>query len=213
MLSACVDLDVNTCESAIHEVSARVHKETGSEAGKMLPYACNAVNEQEVALTVDKIVEDFGQIDVLVTCAGICITHEGDKTDLASWRKVIQVNLDGTYLFASNVGRHMLELNIKGSMILVSSAAAVHPPRPQAQASYNASKAGVNAMAVSLAAEWASRGIRVNTLSPGFMTTPLMNQQVGKESTNAPLTDLQREWLTQIPMGEFKLFLMKKPSC
>lgn len=156
----------------------------------MLGYACNAVSEEDVEKTVAQIVEDFGQIDVLVTCAGICIHRETEATDLASWRKVIEVNLDGTFLFARNVGNHMLERKIPGSMIMVASGAASHPPRPQVQASYNASKAGVKQLAVSLATEWADRGIRINTLSPGYMTTPLM-----------PVTDMQKVWLKQIPMG------------
>lgn len=188
--SACVDLDLGNCQSAIEEVSARILKETGYEAGKMLPYACNATNEEEVGATVAQIINDFDHIDVLVTCAGICIHCEAETTGLAAWRKVLGVNLDGTFLFAREVGKHMLEKHIKGSMVFVASGAATHPPRPQAQVSYNASKAGVKQMAVSLATEWAGRGIRVNTLSPGYMTTPLM-----------PVTDLQMEWLTQIPMG------------
>lgn len=100
---------------------------------------------------MSRIAQDFGQIDLLVTCAGICINSGAETTGLATWRKVLEVNLDGTYLFARNVGKHMLEQKVKGSMILVSSAGAHHPPRPQFQASYNVSKAGVNALAASLA--------------------------------------------------------------
>ncbi|VUC29173.1 unnamed protein product [Clonostachys rosea] len=198
---ACVDLSFDACKSAIEDVFAAVLHETGSEPGKMHAYACNAVVEKEVEATVAQVVRDFGQIDVLVTCAGICINGSAEETDLATWRKVIQVNLDGTYLFASIVGKHMLEQKVKGSMILVSSAGATHPPRPQHQASYNASKSGVNALAVSLATEWADRGIRVNTFSPGFMTTPLMSETSGQGNSQAPLTDIQKQWLTQIPMG------------
>lgn len=161
----------------------------------MLAYACDTIKEEEVETVVTRVVEDFGRIDVLVTCAGICIHRETEATNLATWRKVLEVNLDGTYLFARNVGKHMLEQNITGSMILIASGAASHPPRPQVQASYNASKAGVKQLAVSLATEWADRGIRVNALSPGYMNTPLM-----------PVTDLQTQWLKQIPMGRFPLF-------
>jgi sorbose reductase len=185
-----VDLNLDASCSAISDISAHVLRETGCDAGKMHGYACNTVKEEEVEATVTRIVQDFGQIDVLVTCAGICIHDETANTDLATWRKVLAVNLDGTYLFARHVGKHMLERQIAGSMILVASAAASHPPRPQVQASYNASKAGVKALAISLATEWAGQGIRVNSFSPGYMTTPLM-----------PVTNLQKEWLKQIPMG------------
>lgn len=201
-ISACVDLSLNACQSAIDDISAQILRETESKPGKMLAYACNAVQEEEVETTVSRIVEDFGQIDVLVTCAGICIHREAEATDLATWRKVIQVNLDGTYTFARNVGKHMLERRIKGSMIFVASGAATHPPRPQLQASYNASKAGVKQLAVSLATEWASRGIRVNTFSPGYMKTPLM-----------PVSDLQTQWLEQIPMGNISTRYIVQRFC
>lgn len=191
MRSVCVDLSLESCQSAIKDVAAQVLKDTGSEAEKMGAYQCNAIDEKEVEATVAKIAEDFGQIDVLVTCAGICVHREAEAVDLATWRKVIQVNLDGTYLFCRNVGIHMLEKGVRGSMILVASGAATHPPRPQKQAGYNASKAGVKQLAVSLATGWADRGIRVNSLSPGYMSTPMM-----------PVTDLQKGWLTQIPMGK-----------
>ncbi|CAK7199448.1 hypothetical protein SEUCBS139899_002128 [Sporothrix eucalyptigena] len=200
---ACVDLSQDACDAAIRDVRAHVLKEGGFEAGKMRAYACNATNEKGVEATVALIVADFGRIDVLVTCAGICIDRAAEDVDLATWQKVLAVNLDGTYLFAREVGKQMLSSKTNGAMVFVSSAAAAHPPRPQAQASYNASKAAVNALAVSLATEWASRGIRVNSFSPGFMVTPLMASQTGKTSHDEPLTERQEEWLTQIPIGRF----------
>ncbi|CAI4213461.1 unnamed protein product [Parascedosporium putredinis] len=178
---ACVDLDLEACQTAIADTAAQVLQDTGSGSGKLGAYACDTTSEEQVEATVSRVVQDFGQIDVLITCAGICISREAEAVDLATWRKVIAVNLDGTYLFARSVGKHMLENKV--------------------QASYNASKSGVNALALSLATEWADRGIRVNSLSPGFMSTPLMTRQTGKKDNDEPLTDLQKEWIKQIPMG------------
>ncbi|KAL1891937.1 hypothetical protein Sste5346_007281 [Sporothrix stenoceras] len=203
---ACVDLNLEACNAAIADVRAHVQKEGGFEAPAeaFRAYAGNATDEPDVEKTVAQIAADFGgRIDVLVTCAGICVDAGAEDVDLATWRKVIAVNLDGTYLFARNVGKVMLAAKTKGSMVFVSSAAAAHPPRPQAQASYNASKSAVNALTVSLATEWAARGIRVNSFSPGFMVTPLMASQTGKTSHDEPLTPRQQEWLTQIPLGRF----------
>ncbi|CAK7218994.1 hypothetical protein SBRCBS47491_003694 [Sporothrix bragantina] len=201
---ACVDLNQEACEEAIRDVRGRVLSEGGFEAGDLHAYACNATDETAVESVVTHIARDFGgRIDVLVTCAGICVDKGAEDVDHATWQKVLAVNLDGTYLFARSVGKHMLAAGTPGSMVFVSSAAAAHPPRPQAQASYNASKAAVNALAVSLATEWADRKIRVNSFSPGFMVTPLMASQTGKTSHDEPLTERQQEWLTQIPMGRF----------
>lgn len=189
--SAIVDLNLEGAQKTIADVSAQIVQETDEEtSSKLQAYACNTVVEKDVEDVVAKVAQDFGQIDVLVTCAGICIHRATESTDLASWSKVMAVNLDGTFLFAREVGKHMLARQIPGSIILVASGAATHPPRPQLQASYNASKAGVKQLAVTLATEWASRGIRVNTLSPGYMMTPMM-----------PDGDIQQKWLSQIPMG------------
>ena len=83
------------------------------------------------------------------------------------WRRTMDVNLDGSFLFACEAGRHMLANKIKGSIILIASMSASICVRPQKQAAYNASKGGVQMLAKSLATEWAPQGIRVSSLSPG----------------------------------------------
>ncbi len=87
----------------------------------------------------------------------------------ALWR----VNVDGTYLFASAVARHLFERKGEGSLILVGSMSGAVVNVPQPQAPYNASKAAVRHLAASLAVEWAGRGVRVNCISPGYMLTKL----------------------------------------
>jgi NAD(P)-dependent dehydrogenase (short-subunit alcohol dehydrogenase family) len=150
-----------------------------------------------VEKTVSQVVQDFGQIDVLVTCAGTCIARPTAQTDLALWRKVLDVNLDGTYLFARNVGKHLLERGAGGSMVFIASVAGTQVPTPQKQASYNASKAALKLLAASLGKEWASNGIRVNCLSPGYMDTKLL----ADTATTVPVSDTKDQWLKQIPMG------------
>lgn len=83
------------------------------------------------------------------------------------------VNVDGTYMFAVAVAKHLISRNAKGSMVFIGSMSGAIVNLPQRQTPYNVSKAAVRHMAASLAVEWAEYGIRVNCISPGYMMTPL----------------------------------------
>jgi NAD(P)-dependent dehydrogenase (short-subunit alcohol dehydrogenase family) len=104
--------------------------------------------------------------------------------------------LDGSFLFAREAGKHMLAHNIRGSIILIASMSATICVRPQKQAAYNASKGAVQMLAKSLATEWGPRGIRVNSLSPGYMKTDLIKGLLEKEGQ-----ELVQNWVKDIPAG------------
>lgn len=89
--------------------------------------------------TIRQIVKDFGKIDVLVTAAGIVDNVAAEDYSYARWRKLMDVNLDGSFLCAREVGKHMIQQQIKGgSIILVGSMCGEVCVRPQKQAAYNA---------------------------------------------------------------------------
>jgi NAD(P)-dependent dehydrogenase (short-subunit alcohol dehydrogenase family) len=81
--------------------------------------------------------------------------------------------VDGTYLFAIAVAKHLMERKAPGSMVFIGSMSGAIVNVPQPQAPYNAAKAAVRHLAASLAVEWAHAGIRVNCISPGYMLTSL----------------------------------------
>ena len=90
----------------------------------------------------------------------------------------------------------MLQHNIQGSIILIASMSATICVRPQKQAAYNTSKGAVQMLAKSLATEWGPRGIRVNSLSPGYMRTDLIKGLLANEGK-----ELVGSWEKDIPMG------------
>lgn len=122
---------------------------------------------------IAEIVKEHGKIDNLVTSAGFTENFEAINYPIDRMRKLWGVNVDGTYLFATAVARHLMERKSQGSMVLIGSMSGAIVNVPQPQAPYNAAKAAVRHLAASLAVEWAQAGIRVNCISPGYMLTAL----------------------------------------
>lgn len=112
--------------------------------------------------------------DVLVNNAGITINTPAEEMTLDEWRQVVEVNLTGAFLCSKHVGRRMIASD-GGSIINVSSISALHANHPQPQLSYNASKAGMEGFKSQLASEWATHGVRVNNVNPGYVRTDMVD--------------------------------------
>ncbi|KUJ07263.1 short-chain dehydrogenase/reductase-like protein SDR [Mollisia scopiformis] len=159
-------------------------------------YACDVTSEQQVQDTWKAVVQDFGRVDVVVTAAGIVENFEAENYAYDRWKKMMDINLNGSFLFAKEAGRHWIEQSIKGNLILVSSMSASICVRPQKQAAYNASKGAVSLLGRSLATEWGPKGIRVNNLCPGYMKTDLIIDLLEKEGKH-----IEEGWVKDVPMG------------
>lgn len=119
---ACVDLTRQAAESSIASIRSHVQSVQPDEAPPTLKgYECNATLESSVKTTFDQIVSDFGKVDVLVTAAGIVDNVAAEEYSYPRWRKMLDTNLDGTWLFAREAGKHMLAQNTRGSIILIAS--------------------------------------------------------------------------------------------
>ncbi|KAL2755598.1 hypothetical protein ACRALDRAFT_2027316 [Sodiomyces alcalophilus JCM 7366] len=131
-------------------------------------------DEDAINAAVDRAVEMYGVPDVLVNAAGIADSNiKAEEYDSKMFRRLIDINLTGTFLMSQAVGRRMIAAGKPGSIILVASMSGSIVNYPQEQSCYNASKAGVVQFGKSIAAEWAKYGIRVNCISPGYMDTAL----------------------------------------
>jgi NAD(P)-dependent dehydrogenase (short-subunit alcohol dehydrogenase family) len=141
-----------------------------------------------------EIIKRHTRVDVLVNNAGIAISFKPAETmDDATWNKVIDVNLNGVFWCCRSFGKHMLE-NGGGAIVNVGSMSADIVNYPQEQANYNASKAGVHHLTRSLAAEWATRGVRVNAVAPTYIETDLT-----KEVALDP--EIRKHWVDGTPMA------------
>ena len=147
-------------------------------------------DEKAVDAGIAEIVKRSGRIDILFNNAGICIHKDAFESTVEEFREVLDINLTGEFIVARSAARVMIEKGIKGSIINMASMSGSIVNIPQWQASYNASKAGIIHMTKSLAMEWVHHGIRVNSLSPGYIATPM--------STDTP-QELRDAWMPLIP--------------
>ena len=159
--------------------------------GEAMFIATDVTKEESVDAAMKKIMDSYGSIDVVFNNAGICIHKDTFDASIEEFRSVVDVNLTGEYIVARAAGKIMKDNHIKGSIINMASMSGTIVNGPQWQCSYNASKAGVMHMTKSLAIEWADYGIRVNSLSPGYIATPM--------SVDTP-QELKDAWLPLMPL-------------
>jgi NAD(P)-dependent dehydrogenase (short-subunit alcohol dehydrogenase family) len=120
---------------------------------------------------VRQVVADHGRLDALVTCAGIEVGGPAEELSDDAWRRVIDVNLSGTFWCARAAGRAMIAAGDGGRIVLIGS---INSRIALAgQAAYCSSKGGVAMLGAALAVDWARHGITVNTVGPGVVDTPM----------------------------------------
>ncbi|KAK4162461.1 hypothetical protein QBC43DRAFT_321412 [Cladorrhinum sp. PSN259] len=162
---------------------------------KITTHHCDVASAPSVQACVAEILKSHSKIDGLVTSAGFVENFDAVEYPIDRVRKLWGVNVDGTYLFATEVARHLLERKAKGSMVFIGSMSGSIVNVPQPQAPYNASKAAVRHLAASFSVEWAKAGIRVNCISPGYMLTALTKKILDDKP------DLKKQWTSLIPQG------------
>ena len=151
-------------------------------------YASNAADFQQTHEVVEKIMGDFGRIDILVKNAGITWDGLMLKMEEKQWDMVININLKSAFNFIHAVTPVMMRQR-SGSIINMSSVVGVHGNA--GQANYSASKAGMIGLAKSVALELGARGVRANAIAPGFIITDM----------TAKLPEaVKEEWNKKIPL-------------
>jgi NAD(P)-dependent dehydrogenase (short-subunit alcohol dehydrogenase family) len=129
----------------------------------------------DLPIAIATSVTELGSVDVAVNCAGIANATPAEAMPREQWQRMIDINLTGVVLSCQAEAQLMLPRR-RGSIINIASMSGVMVNRGLPQAHYNSSKAAVIHLSKSVALEWSERGIRVNTISPGYTLTP-MNQR------------------------------------
>ncbi|KAI9925254.1 hypothetical protein MW887_006177 [Aspergillus wentii] len=121
---------------------------------------------------IDSLRTDFPTAKVLAESCDVT-DADGMREVAQKWRRVMDVNTTGSWIAAQAVGKHMISSGRGGKIVLIASISGHRVNYPQPQIAYNVSKAAVLHMRRNLAAEWTRYGIRVNSISPGYMDTVL----------------------------------------
>lgn len=180
--------DIAFTDLKIDENAEQTVKEIEALGVKCKAYASNAADFADTEKVVGEVKKDFGHIDILVNNAGI--TRDGLMLRMteAQWDMVINVNLKSAFNFIHAVLPIMMRQK-SGSIINMASVVGVHGNA--GQCNYASSKAGLIALAKSIAQEVGSRGIRANAIAPGFIETAM---------TAALSDEVRKEWMKSIPL-------------
>ena len=172
----------------IDDLAKQTEEEVGAYGVKCKGYASNAADFKQTEKVVANILKDFDRIDILVNNAGITKDTLLMRMAEDQWDAVINVNLKSAFNFIHAVLPTMLRQRV-GSIINMASVVGVHGNA--GQANYAASKAGLIALAKSVAQEVGSRKIRANAIAPGFIETAM---------TAALPEEVRKDWMTKIPL-------------
>jgi NAD(P)-dependent dehydrogenase (short-subunit alcohol dehydrogenase family) len=145
--------------------------EIQSMGKKAVAYQADVCDEAAVAKVVAQVAADFGGIDILINSAGVAATMPVVDFDLATWERIMDINVKGLFLFSRETAKQMLKQGRGGRIINISSLQG--SVGRKGDPAYAASKAAVNLMTKSMACEWAQDGITVNAIAPTWCWTEM----------------------------------------
>jgi NAD(P)-dependent dehydrogenase (short-subunit alcohol dehydrogenase family) len=187
-------VDINP---AVAEETAQALTKKGIEA---IAVTADVTREEEVRKMVQAVVDKWGFLTIGVNNAGMGAWRDALVQDFSEWRKILALNLDSVFLCARTEAAEMAKKGY-GKIINTASMSAHIVNAPQNQSAYNASKAGVLHLTRSLATEWAEKNIRVNSISPGYTKTALVENLLKTPEGQS----MESKWLAMTPMKRMAL--------
>lgn len=188
---ALADLDADRAQRSVEEITR-----LGARAEV---FRVDVTQREQVEATVTAAVKSFGQVDILVNCAGVSLVAPLAEIDDGTWDRVLDTNLRGTFLFCQAVAPHMAGQGC-GKIINFSSMAAKVGGRWMTV--YSAAKAGVIGLTRSLARELAEHRINVNAVCPGIVPTEMWESMRSRqaEKLGIPVEKVDEYYASQIPL-------------
>lgn len=182
------------CDVSILEIDKQsaeaVIKEISQLGRKCLAVQADVSQKDEVQKAFASTAKELGGLDICVNNAGVSLHQPAEEIPEEDWDYVLDVNLKGVFFCCQAAGQIMIPRK-RGSIINIASMAGIAVNVPQKQAHYSASKAGVIMLTHSLAVEWAQYGIRVNSISQGYIKTEMTLRA----------KHLFPQWEPLVPMG------------
>ena len=186
---AVLDLSAEACQETVEAVEA-----TGSEA---LAIACDVSSAQQVTAAFEEVANRFGRIDILVNNAGVLRDNLSFKMSEEDWDTVLDIHLKGSFLCSRAAQKYMVKQEY-GKIIMTSSIVALGN---KGQTNYSAAKAGLQAMARTMALELGRFNINVNAVAPGWIETEMTKEAA--ERAGMTMEDMKKQFASNIPLKRF----------
>jgi NAD(P)-dependent dehydrogenase (short-subunit alcohol dehydrogenase family) len=189
--------DIMLCSRRMEhlEPTAEAIRQLGKRA---LALTVDVRDPEQVQTAVQRTLQEFGQIDVLVNNHGASFRAPVEKISLNGWNAVVSINLNGVFLFCQAVGRHMIERQ-QGVIVNIASIAGWRGSPLMTH--YGAAKAAVINFTTTLAMEWAPHNIRVNCIAPGPIETEGFLQVLHQTNPNAE--EVYRNVASRVALGRW----------
>ncbi|HEY9104162.1 3-hydroxybutyrate dehydrogenase [Chitinimonas sp.] len=206
------EIAIEFARAGAHIVVADLNKEaadaTAAEIAKLgvkaIGVAVDVTNEEQVDASVQQAVAALGNIDVLISNAGIQIVHPVHEFSFADWKKMLAIHLDGAFLTTRACVKQMIASGKGGSIIYMGS---VHSKEASLlKAPYVTAKHGLIGLAKTVAKEGAAHNIRANVICPGFVRTPLVEKQIPEQAKTLGISEqevVKNVMLKETVDGEF----------
>ncbi len=167
------------------EAAAEIEKAGGQAIG----VSADVTDEAQVEAAVQSSIKAFGNIDILISNAGIQIVHPIEEFSFSDWKKLLSIHLDGAFLTTRACYKQMVASKKGGSIIYMGS---VHSKEAsKLKAPYVTAKHGLIGLAKVVAKEGAGHNIRANVICPGFVRTPLVDKQIPEQAKTLGITEDQ----------------------
>ena len=172
---------------AIADLKAEAAEATAKELGNnAIAISMDVTNEKSVNDGIAQVLKTCGQIDILVSNAGVQIVHKAEDFPFADWRRMMAIHLDGAFLTTKAVLPHMYKQG-SGSIILMGS---VHSKEASPlKSAYVTAKHGLLGLNKVLAKEGGKHGVRSNVICPGFVRTPLVEKQIPEQAARLGISE------------------------
>ena len=196
----CFALGEAGAKIALDDINMPKAEETAHRLAKqgieVMVIKADVTKSDDVELMVKSVIDKWGELTIGVNNAGISVWRDSLVQDFSEWRQILTLNLDAVFQCAQREAQEMARKGY-GKIINTASMSGHIVNTPQNQSAYNTSKAGVLHLTRSLAAEWAMKNIKINSISPGYTRTALVENLLETPEGKTILP----KWLEKIPMG------------
>jgi NAD(P)-dependent dehydrogenase (short-subunit alcohol dehydrogenase family) len=180
-------------QPTVHEAAEKLAAEFERP---ILGVECDVSESDQVDATLRQVKEQLGEPSILINSAGVSVGAPAEDMTDDQWRRVLDINLTGSFFACRGFARCRESTAPPASIVNISSMSGRVVNVPQKQVAYNVSKAGVDMLTKTLAIEWADRGIRVNAIAPGYISTELLRDYASRNP------EFESAWISRIPTGQ-----------